>query len=109
MKIYTKRGDRGETDLLAGVRVSKDDPRIRAYGAVDELNAVIGLAASSPELPAVLVSRLQRIQSELFQLGTELATPSGKPLLIEPLGSETIEVLEREIDSMESQLEPLKN
>src|SRR5262249_54501870 len=75
-RIYTKGGDRGETGLVGGQRVPKDDPRIEAYGTVDELNAFLGLAAVSTEearLPELSII-LRRVQHELFNLGSILAT-----------------------------------
>src|SRR5437588_10660232 len=75
-RIYTRTGDTGETALFGGQRVSKDDLRVRAYGTVDELNAVVGVArAAGPthEIDAVL----ERVQHHLFDLGAELATPGG--------------------------------
>ncbi len=74
MKIYTKTGDGGETGLFGGPRVPKDSPRIEAFGAVDELNALLGLARAE-SLPSEIDDLLARIQSELFDLGAELATP----------------------------------
>lgn len=100
MKIYTKRGDTGETGLLGGDRVPKDHFRIQAYGTVDELNAALGLI-SAPELS------LTRIQGELFQLGAELATPRGKALSMATLGAPEVQKLEAEIDAMEKKLPPL--
>ena len=76
MRIYTKTGDAGETGLVGGSRVAKDHVRVEAYGGVDELNAVIGQARSlgnDPELDDFLAFT----QSVLFELGAELATPSG--------------------------------
>jgi cob(I)alamin adenosyltransferase len=76
MKIYTKTGDQGETGLFGGGRVRKDDARVEAYGAVDELNAFLGFARAaglSPENDA----RAQRAQNELFTVGSTLATPAG--------------------------------
>ena len=114
MKIYTRTGDEGDTGLFGGPRVPKDDARVEAYGAVDELNAALGVAAAgldgeaSPDLAAML----HEIQSTLFDLGGELATPdaheraaSGKltPLLAD--GSS--ERLEGWIDALEGELEPL--
>jgi len=88
VKIYTRRGDAGETDLLGG-RVGKDDLRVEAYGAVDELNAALGaaLAASSQ----VDVGELgQRLQSELFDLGSQLAAVDPeKPRRLPPGGNGT--------------------
>jgi cob(I)alamin adenosyltransferase len=74
MKIYTKTGDGGETSLFGGGRVQKDDARVEAYGAVDELNAAVGVARSLAADPQI-EGDLARIQSELFSVGAELATP----------------------------------
>lgn len=106
MKIYTKKGDRGETSLLGGVRVAKDDLRIRTYGTFDELNAVLGMAVAEEALSEELRVRLIRIQGELFELGTELATPRGKEARVAVNDAE-VEALEREIDAMEAKLVPL--
>ena len=76
-RIYTKRGDAGETGLVGGQRVPKDTPRIEAYGTVDELNAFVGLAAVScaeDSKLAALAAILRRVQHELFNLGSILAT-----------------------------------
>ena len=84
MKIYTRRGDSGETDLFAGGRVGKDDVRVEAYGAVDELLAVLGTAAADSAQPdlRMLVSDLQ---CTLFALGSYLATPDAEMPAIGPL------------------------
>lgn len=108
MKIYTKTGDKGETGLYGGKRVSKDDLRIHAYGTLDELNAALGVALSIPGGDPGLRERLVRIQSELFVLGAELATPKGRKLSLLPLSVGAIRRLETEIDAMEGQLSPLK-
>lgn len=76
MKLYTSTGDDGTTGLFGGDRVSKDDPRIDAYGAVDELNAALGLALVACEQPQ-LSEHLGPLQSRLFDLGADLATPIG--------------------------------
>src|SRR5579871_5730975 len=83
-RIYTKRGDAGETGLVGGQRVPKDDPRIEAYGTVDELNSFIGLAGVSCVEDARLAplgAILKRVQHELFNLGSILAT---KPKDVHP-------------------------
>lgn len=108
MKIYTKTGDLGETGLFAGPRVRKDDPRIEAYGTVDELNAVLGVVRTQnpgPELDPLL----ERIQNELLSLGAELATPDPETNGTQILGDEHIEALERAIDHFEARLQPLRN
>ncbi len=111
MKIYTRRGDKGETDLFAGGRVPKDDLRVEAYGAVDELNAVLGvaLAASSH---ADVVELGTAIQASLFSLGSYLASPDAerrkKSGIADP-PAEDIEKLEAAIDRFETELAPLRN
>src|SRR5881392_1676208 len=79
MKIYTKTGDAGETGLFGGGRVLKDDPRVRAYGDVDELNAALGFAAALEPRDFEL-GALQTIQRDLFTIGAELATPDARKL-----------------------------
>lgn len=75
MKVYTKTGDRGTTSLVGGTRVSKDSPRLQAYGTIDELNSWLGLIlASAKVLPAEDRDFIQWIQNKLFNLGSELAT-----------------------------------
>jgi cob(I)alamin adenosyltransferase len=114
MKIYTKAGDGGQTALFGGQSVAKDVPRVEAYGTVDELNACLGLVgAVTNSLPADLAALLARVQSELFDLGAELATPPERAddrlayrvPLMEPAG---VEALEAEIDRYETELTPLK-
>jgi cob(I)alamin adenosyltransferase len=107
MKIYTKTGDSGETGLFAGPRVKKDDCRIEAYGTVDELNAVLGLARSAnlpPEIDAVLAD----VQHRLFDLGAELATPDPQSRGTNLISTGEIEKLEQTIDHFEADLAPLK-
>ena len=109
MKIYTKTGDSGETSLFAGGRVSKNHLRIHTYGTVDELNSILGLAVAF-EKNADIQARLQRVQNELFQIGSDLATPlDAEAKWIVRLNSAPIQRLETEIDSFEEELEPLKN
>jgi cob(I)alamin adenosyltransferase len=107
VKIYTKTGDDGTTGLFGGPRVSKDAPRIEAYGAVDELNAVVGLARTEP-MSAQLDVLLARVQNELFDLGAELATPDPVAKGTALLGGSQIATLEAAIDLYEEQLEPLR-
>lgn len=111
MKIYTRRGDAGETDLFGGDRVPKDTLRVAAYGDVDELNASLGLAAASGADPA-LEESLRTIQSALFDLGASLATPDAahrKKAGVEGVGAADVEALEVLIDRLEEPLEKLTN
>lgn len=107
MKIYTKTGDDGETGLFGGPRVRKNHPRIEAYGTVDELNAVLGLARTHAP-PADLDALLTRIQNELFDLGAVLATPDPEKFGMVGVGAAQIAALEQAIDRHEAELEPLK-
>ncbi len=110
MKIYTRRGDRGETDLLGGARVPKDHPRVAAYGAVDELNAALGVAAAATRHDD-LRQLAQRIQSGLFEIGALLASPDAKLRaksgIAEP-AAEDVAFLEARIDAFETELQPLR-
>jgi cob(I)alamin adenosyltransferase len=74
-KIYTRGGDRGETSLGDGSRVSKLDPRVAAYGVVDELNSQVGAVLALESLPTVLREPLERIQNQLFDVGADLSVP----------------------------------
>jgi cob(I)alamin adenosyltransferase len=113
MKIYTKTGDRGDTRLFDGTRVRKDDPRVDAYGAVDELNAFIG-AASAWLSDTVLVAMLDDIQRDLFSVGAQLADPRSGGRAGErantkfQLAPERILALEEAIDRFETELTPLR-
>jgi cob(I)alamin adenosyltransferase len=109
-RVYTRRGDSGHTSLAGGQRLPKNDLRIEAYGTVDELNSFIGLARESArELPE-LAEILRRVQHELFNLGSQLATmPEDlhpKQARITPAESAQ---LEREIDRMNEGLPPLRS
>lgn len=109
MKIYTKTGDTGETSLFAGGRVSKNHLRIHTYGTVDELNSILGIAVSFVN-NADIKARLQRVQNELFQVGSDLATPlDADAEWIVRVTQEPIQRLESEIDKLETELAPLKN
>lgn len=111
-KIYTKTGDDGSTGLASGERRSKCDPRVEAYGDVDEANSAIGLARLSASAHPELDSMLARIQNDLFDLGADLATPpSDKPLGYEPLRIVAAQVtrLEEEIDRLNARLSPLRS
>ncbi len=113
MKIYTRTGDDGTTGLFGGARVKKSSLRVEAYGTVDETNAAIGRArASLANTPGAEIDKgLARIQAELFTLGAELATVSGKEwqLKMTLLSAEEGKRLEREIDAAEEGLPALKS
>lgn len=111
MKVYTRRGDAGETDLFGGARVSKENIRVEAYGEVDELNACVGAAAAVSERED-LVTFLMAVQSTLFDIGSYLATPDAahraKAAVPEACAAD-VDALEREIDRLEEELPPLAN
>lgn len=105
MKIYTKRGDGGETDLFGGERVAKASSRVEAYGTVDELNSFVGAAAAASS-QTDLIELLQRIQGTLFAVGAWLATPGS---MLCSIGEPEVAELETAIDRLESELEPLRH
>ena len=107
MKIYTRTGDDGTTGLLGASRVPKHDARVEAYGSVDELNAVLGIARSLD--PGRLVdAQLERIQEALFQVGAELAATSEKALAtLSRVSDDDIAALEAAIDRLEADLPAL--
>jgi cob(I)alamin adenosyltransferase len=111
MRIYTRTGDDGDTGLFGGGRVTKDDPRVEAYGEVDELNAVIGWARAVDPMPRI-DDVLLPIQRDLFSLGAILATPDldkmHEQLDKARIDEARIAELERAIDAGESELEPLR-
>ncbi|NLH69287.1 MAG: cob(I)yrinic acid a,c-diamide adenosyltransferase, partial [Brooklawnia sp.] len=96
--VYTRTGDRGETGLFGGTRVAKQDPRVEAYGTVDEANASLGLAKAGLE-PGVWRERVHQIQHRLFVLGAELASDEkGAAILDNKVSADDIDDLERLID-----------
>jgi cob(I)alamin adenosyltransferase len=105
MVLYTGTGDTGHTGLFGNQRVAKDDPRIEAYGTIDELNCFFGLLRSDG-LPADFDAQLAEIQSALFDIGADLATPGGKACV--PRIDRGITQLERWIDASEDELPPLR-
>ncbi len=114
MKIYTKTGDKGETALYGGTRVSKASARVDSYGTIDELNSFIGIAKSHIVNQEVL-KQLGKIQFDLFTVGSEAATPVDKMMLANGKSRLTLVISETEIvelenwmDEMENSLEPLQ-
>jgi cob(I)alamin adenosyltransferase len=108
-RIYTRAGDAGSTRLASGEKVSKASARVEAYGGVDELNAVIGVARLETAGDDGLDPILARIQNDLFDLGADLATPpakAGAPEALRVVAAQ-VERLEREIDAMNASLAPL--
>ena len=113
-KIYTKTGDKGETSLYGGTRVSKAAARVESYGTLDELNAFIGLAKAEISDGKVL-NQLQKIQFDLFTVGSEAATPTDKVLLANGKSRLDVIISEKEIaelelwmDDFDAELEPLR-
>jgi cob(I)alamin adenosyltransferase len=112
MKIYTKTGDAGSTGLFGGPRVSKADSRICAYGAVDELNSILGVVRASGAGESrfdELSHQLEDVQNRLFSIGAELACPKPEEFELKWIAEGSIELLERWIDAADSKLQPLKN
>ena len=105
-KIYTRTGDSGETSLVNGARVSKHSRRPAAFGEVDELNSVIGLART--EADNDVNEMLARIQNDLFDLGADLATPETDKMALRITDAQ-VKRLEDEIDVMNADLQPLKS
>jgi cob(I)alamin adenosyltransferase len=116
-RVYTRTGDKGETGLVGGKRVAKDSPRIVAYGTVDELNAIVGLVRTFNEERLAegehhrwLDEVLRKIQNELFDLGSELATPPDAEYEgMFKMGEEQVTALERLMDHCQKDLEPLRS
>lgn len=115
MKIYTKRGDSGQTDLFGGSRVLKNSQQVRAYGAVDNANAALGFAAAE-KLPEELNSRIGQIMGRLFDLGAELSTTDSATAhkkRVERMGAgvelKHVAEIEAWIDEAERSLKPLKS
>ncbi len=116
-RVYTRTGDRGDTALVGGRRVPKDSARIEAYGGVDELNSIIGLARvfnaeqrERSQKHRWLDRVLRKLQSELFDLGSELATPEDAEYEgMFRVGETEVKALERLIDECQKDLQPLKS
>ena len=105
VKIYTKTGDDGSTGLIGGKRVQKSNPRIIAYGAVDELNSSLGIILSS-KLEADIADLLIRIQNDLFVVGADLANPDLKNTS-NRITNTMVQFLEENIDKLERELSPI--
>lgn len=108
MKIYTKAGDKGQTSLASGKRVSKSDPRVDLYGTCDELNSSLGVAIAFLPENSALKNELFSAQNALFELGSELAgfEKDGRPTA---LSEQDVQFLESSIDRMQGKLPALKN
>ncbi|HYW08555.1 MAG TPA: cob(I)yrinic acid a,c-diamide adenosyltransferase [Longimicrobium sp.] len=116
LKIYTRTGDGGETGLFGGQRVAKDDARVEAYGDVDELNSVLGIAVARLEAAgdAEMAGGLREVQADLFTLGARLATPAVEDggrenRWIPLLDAGRVGEMEAWIDRAEAELDPLQN
>ncbi|GEL78169.1 cob(I)yrinic acid a,c-diamide adenosyltransferase [Tenuibacillus multivorans] len=113
MRIYTRSGDKGKTSLIYGKRVNKNDIRVEAYGTCDEANSSIGMALSylsqtNWDGKKSVMDALHKVQTILFHVGAELATPSGKEVAWK-LKQEHIDDLEEQIDEWDASLDELKN
>ena len=113
MRIYTRSGDKGKTSLIYGKRVAKNDLRVEAYGTCDEANSMIGLALSfldneEWEEKQAFLEKMHRVQTILFHVGAELATPSDKEVTWK-LKKDHVQELEDQIDEWDKNLDPLKN
>jgi cob(I)alamin adenosyltransferase len=111
MKIYTRTGDAGGTSLFGGRRVSKHDPRVAAYGDVDELNACLGAVRAQGVLPGDVTEILERIQTDLFAIGARLADPAEKmSARVTKIAVTDVDIqrLEDWIDRFEAELPPLR-
>ncbi len=105
MKVYTKTGDEGETSLLSGGRVQKDDLRIESYGTIDELNSMLGLLLVE-DVPQIVAEPIQECQRALFAVGAVLADPKGR--VEHPPESWAVGPIEEWIDAMDSELDTLR-
>ncbi|MGO9607312.1 MAG: cob(I)yrinic acid a,c-diamide adenosyltransferase [Candidatus Binataceae bacterium] len=117
-RIYTRTGDKGTTALVGGARVPKESGRLESYGTIDELNSIVGIVRTY--LPQYILKfgndgewyseMLRRIQNELFDVGSELATPAdGEYEGMHKMSEAEVAKLEQEMDRMEEELEPLKS
>jgi cob(I)alamin adenosyltransferase len=108
LRIYTKTGDKGETSLIGGTRLPKYHIRIEAYGEVDELNSWVGLVRDQ-KINAHYITVLLEVQDRLFTIGSLLASDGDNKMKLPEIKEADILLLEKEIDTMESALPPMKN
>ena len=108
MKIYTKKGDTGETSLIGGKRVLKSSLRIDAYGTIDELNSYIGLIRDQ-KIDKKAIEQLLEIQDRLFTIGSLLASGSNSKMKLPQLHENDITFLETSIDNMDEELAPMRS
>ena len=109
MALYTRFGDSGETMLSGGAKTSKTNPRIHAYGTVDELDAILGMIRASKECSASLTSELLEIQKQLYRLKADLATPhTGRQGGVR-MAEVDVEALEKKIDAAEAKVPALRH
>jgi len=109
MKVYTKKGDQGTTQLIGGTRVPKSSLRIESYGTVDELNSYIGLIRDQ-EISSEVIEQLLEIQDRLFTMGSQLAAdPEASKMKLPEIVDEDVTNLENWIDQMDKSLEPMKS
>lgn len=109
--VYTATGDKGQTSLVGGKRVPKDDLRLEAYGTVDELNSFIGVLDNLHNIPSETKALLRVIQNKLFNIGAYLATdyPTNTTSTASGLNADDIARLERAIDELDAELPPIRN
>ena len=109
MKIYTRGGDAGTTGLFGGKRVPKGIARLHAYGSIDELNAILGRVRTMKDLPATINAEIATLQSLLFVVGSDLATPMESVLTVPRITAEHTQLIEEWIDACDAKLAPLVN
>lgn len=107
MKVYTKKGDSGSTQLIGGRRVPKNSIKIEAYGTVDELNSFLGLLRDQT-INSMYVQQIVEIQNDLFVIGSLLAKDKDAKMSLPELKDEAIDLMENWIDEMDAQLEPMR-
>ncbi|PIP65050.1 ATP:cob(I)alamin adenosyltransferase [Candidatus Peregrinibacteria bacterium CG10_big_fil_rev_8_21_14_0_10_49_16] len=109
MHIFTRTGDAGTTGIIGSQRLSKADPRLHAYGTVDELNALLGVTLTETKLPELIRNHLLPTQHLLFTVGTDLATLFDSTTVVQRMDASHTETVEKWILHLEKELPPLKN